>query len=85
MLPRLCFSALDLQAGHAIRGYIAQASSFPDTWDYINLMIQHGALRQHCKDSAQYENAARVAIARPLLVALLQGQTLIQAHVSFQP
>jgi len=93
ILPKMSScSALHIQAGHAIRGYIAQACSFPDTWDYIDLMIQHGALRQHGIDSAQYENAARVAIARPLLIALLQGQTLnwslpdlVQAHVSFQP
>ncbi len=45
MLPKLGFSALDLQVRHAISCYLAQASSFPDTWDYIYLMFQHGALR----------------------------------------
>ncbi len=69
MLPKLGFLAQDLQARYAIQGYVAQDSTFPDTWDYINLMIQHGALRQHGTDSAQYENAALVAIARPLLIA----------------
>ncbi len=33
-------------------------------------------LRQHGSDPARRKNAARVAMARPLLIALLQGQTL---------
>ena len=92
MLAKLGNSALDQQASAAILGYAHQATTFPDTWDYIDLMIQHGALRQHGSDPALHENAARVAIARPLLIALLQGQTLnwslpdlVQAHVAYQP
>lgn len=91
-LARLGPSPLALQAKAAIHGYVQQAITFPETWDYIDTMIQHGALRQHGSDPALSENAARVAIARPLLMGLLQGQTLnwgvedlVQAHVSYQP
>ena len=92
VLPLLGSSPLELQARTALCGFIQQATSFTETWDYIDNMIQNGALRQHGLDPAQHENAARVAMARPLLTALLQGQTLgwdlaqlVQDHVSHVP
>jgi hypothetical protein len=92
VLLMLGTSPLELQARSALCGFIQQASTFTETWDYIDNMIQNGALRQHGLDPAQNENAARVAMARPLLTALLQGQTLswdlaqlVQDHVSHVP
>ena len=92
VLALLDSSPLGLQARHAIAGFIQQASTFPATWDYIDTMIKNGVLGQHGTDPAQRENAARVAMARPVLTALLQGQTLswdvtelVQAHVAYVP
>ena len=90
--PLLGDSPLEEQARSALRGFIDQARTLPAAWGHIENMIDLGALRTPGTDPAVAENAARVAVSRGFLTALLQGQTpgwglaeLVQAHVSHQP
>jgi hypothetical protein len=85
-------TALEEQAKAAVRGYIDQARTLPAAWGHIESMIDLGVLRQPGSDPAQAENAARVAMSRAFLTALLQGQApswgitdLVQAHIQHQP
>ena len=75
-LQLLGTSSLELQARAAFCSFIHQASSYKAAWDYIDTMIQNSALRQHGSDPAQRENSVRISMALPILMALLQGQTL---------
>jgi hypothetical protein len=92
LLDLLGTTELEEQAKSAVRGYIDQARTLPVAWGHIESMIDLGVLRQHGTDPAVAENAARVAMTRAFLTALLQGQApswgmadLVQSHVLHQP
>jgi hypothetical protein len=53
---------------------MAQAVALPIAWENLENLLVSGALAEHGKDSAVAENAARVVMARAVLVALLHGQ-----------
>ncbi len=91
MLALLGDSDLDNHAKVIVRSYMAQATAFPLAWDHVEGLIQNGA-KEHGRESAQAENAARVTMARALLIALLQGQArnwatteMVLAHGTHTP
>ena len=92
LLPVLGTSVLEEHAKTVIRAYMAQAVALPIAWENLENLLVSGALAEHGKDSAVAENAARVVMARAVLVALLHGQAknwatqeMVQAHVLHRP
>jgi len=92
LLGTLGASELEEQAKTIIRAYIAQARDLPRAWSHVETIIQTGGLLDHGAHSALGENAARLAIAQPLLESLVHGQSrnwstteMISAHISQGP
>ena len=89
LLSSLGPSPLEDHARTIIRGYIAQATDLPRAWTQIETLIQAGGFIETGRDAALSENAARTAIAMPLLTAMTQGQArnwtttdMITAHLA---
>ncbi len=94
MLPPMSLPpSLNFAGIRAIAGcYIDQANMLPECLSTADDMIDDGILVAHGKDPVAVENAARVAMTRPFLLALLNGMerpkstdVMIQEHEEFVP
>ncbi len=94
MLPLMSLPPSPNSAGiQAIAGgYIDQANMLPECLNTADDMIDDGILVSHGTDPVVVENAARVALTRPFLLALLNGMerpqstdAMVKAYKDFVP